>query len=281
MMSTVTPTSARDGEAIHPGGIPADTGPTYRFLRVESAAGIVRLTLSQPPVNVLTLDMLEELAHALAAVSSERSIKLLVLRGEGRAFCAGVDVADHTAERVEGMLTLFHGVILRLLAMECPTLVVVHGATLGGGCELMLACDLAVAREDAKIGQPEIRLGVFPPVAAALLPARIGRQRAMDLVLTGRTLDAWQAHAAGLVSEVLPVEDFDGAVTRYVDRLGELSGPVLRVAKRALRAGQELPPRDAIARAEALYLNDLLRLEDAEEGLRAFLEKRAPVWKEA
>jgi cyclohexa-1,5-dienecarbonyl-CoA hydratase len=253
----------------------------YRLLHLERTGGVLRLTLERPPLNVLNLAMLEELEHALAAVSNERSIKLLVLAGHGRAFCAGVDVADHTADRVERTLKLFHGVIRRLLALECPTLAVVHGATLGGGCELMLGCDLVLARDDAKIGQPEIQLGVFPPVAAALLPALVGRQRALDLVLTGRTLDAAQAHAFGLVNEVVAAEGFDGAVERFVQRLAGLSGPVLRVAKRALVEALPLPPAEAIGHAESLYLNELMRLDDAEEGLRAFLAKRAPVWKEA
>jgi cyclohexa-1,5-dienecarbonyl-CoA hydratase len=256
-------------------------GADYRFLHLERTAGVVRLTLDRPPVNVLNLDMLEELEHALASISNERSSKLLILAGRGRAFCAGADVADHQAERVGRMLELFHGVVRRLLAMECPTLAVVHGATLGGGCELMLGCDVVLARADAKIGQPEIQLGVFPPVAAALLPALVGRQRALELVLTGRTLDAAQAQAWGLVNEIFAVESFDTDVERYVERLAGLSGPVLRVAKRAVVEGISRAPVDAIAHAERLYLNELMRLEDTEEGLRAFLDKRAPVWKEA
>jgi cyclohexa-1,5-dienecarbonyl-CoA hydratase len=253
----------------------------YRFLRMEHNAGVVRLTLDRPPLNVLNVAMLEELEHALAAASNERSTKLLWLAGHGRAFCAGVDVADHAADRVERTLKLFHGVVRRLLALECPTLAVVHGPTLGGGCELMLACDLVLARDDAKIGQPEIQLGVFPPVAAALLPALIGRQRALDLVLTGRTLNAAHAYAFGLVSEVYDEEGFEAAVERYVRRLAGQSGPVLRLAKRALLEGLDRPPSETIAHVESLYLNDLMRLEDAEEGLQAFLAKRAPVWKEA
>jgi cyclohexa-1,5-dienecarbonyl-CoA hydratase len=255
-------------------------GAEYRFLHLERTAGIVRLTLDRPPVNVLNLDLLAELEHALTRVSNERSSKILVLAGRGRAFCAGADVADHTADRVERMLELFHGVVRRLLALECPTLAVVHGATLGGGCELMLGCDVVLARADSMIGQPEIRLGVFPPVAAALLPDLVGRQRALELVLTGRTLDAAQAEAWGLVNAVYAAESFDTEVQRYVERLAALSGPVLRVAKRAVAGGVGRAPAEAIAHAERLYLQELMRLDDAAEGLQAFLEKRAPVWKE-
>jgi cyclohexa-1,5-dienecarbonyl-CoA hydratase len=253
----------------------------YRALRLQRRAGIVTLTLARPPLNVLDLATLAELDHALAALSDERPLKALLLVGAADAFCAGVDVTDHLADQVASTLGLFHRVVNRLLAMECPTVAAVHGATLGGGCELMLACDLAVAREDARIGQPEIQLGVFPPVAAALLPSLVGRQRAMDLVLTGRTLGAVEAREMGLVSAVVPAAEWETGVARFVGRLERLSGPVLRLAKRAVvespaRGG----PAEAIAAAEELYLAELMRLEDAEEGLRSFIEKRRPVWKE-
>jgi cyclohexa-1,5-dienecarbonyl-CoA hydratase len=250
-------------------------------VRVERRGAVAHLVLDRPPLNVLDLAMLEELDEALAGISNERSIKCVVVRGAGRAFCAGVDVADHTEDRVERMLELFHGVVLRMVTLPCPVVVAVHGAALGGGCELMLAGDVVLAGADARIGQPEIRLGAFPPFAAAVLPRIVGRQRALDLILSGRTLSAADAQAIGLVSRVFDPQDLEREVDAYATLLAAQSGPVLRLAKRAVLEGEDLPLAGAVERAERLYLDELVRLEDSREGLAAFLEKRVPAWKEA
>ncbi len=252
-----------------------------RFLRLDVADGVARVTLDRPPLNVLDIPMLQELDVVLAALGENDDLKLLVLTGEGRAFCAGVDVADHTAERVEFMLETFHGVIRRLLGFEFPVLAAVNGAALGGGCELLLACDMALAASDAKLGQPEIRLGVFPPVAAAILPRLVGLQHAMDLILTGRVLSAAEARDIGLVSQVADPDEFGRLVDERVAMLSALSRPVLRLTKRAVLDGLELPLRDALAAAERRYLGELMGFDDPHEGLAAFMEKREPVWRDA
>ena len=255
---------------------------TGEHLRLERGAdGVARLTLDRPPLNVLHIPMLRELDAALGEIAEDREAKLLLITGDGRAFCAGVDVADHTAERVEFMLETFHGALRRLLGLELPVVAAVNGAALGGGCELVLACDLVIASASAKLGQPEIRLGVFPPVAAALLPRLIGRQRALDLILTGRVIGAEEARDIGLVGRVAPADGFAEAVEEYVGGLAALSRPVLRLTKRVTLEGMELPAAQALERAEAAYLNELMRLEDPHEGLAAFMEKREPVWKDA
>ena len=250
-------------------------------VRVVRDGALVRLGLDRPPLNALTIAMLGELQEALAELAGDDSVKLVTLSGNGKAFCAGVDVADHADDRVALMLELFHGCLLRLYELPCPTVAVVHGAALGGGCELLLACDMVLAHERATIGQPEIRLRVFPPFAAAVLPRLVGRQRAMELVLAGRSLSANEAQAVGLVTRAFSSDGFDAGVQDYLAQLTRLSGPVQRLAKRAMVEGAELSPRDAVAHAEALYANDLMRLHDAHEGLAAFMEKRAPVWREA
>jgi cyclohexa-1,5-dienecarbonyl-CoA hydratase len=250
-------------------------------VRLERHGAVSHLVLDRPPLNVLDLRMLAELDDVLAAISNDRTTKCLVLRGAGKAFCAGVDVADHTEDRVERMLELFHGAVRRLMALPFPVVAAVNGAALGGGCELLLACDVVLARDDARIGQPEIRLGVFPPVAAAVLPRLIGRQRALDLILTGRTLRAGEARELGLVTRVLAAESFEREVEEYAARLASHSGPVLRLAKRAVLEGAGLPVGDAVEHAERLYLRELVPLADAREGLRAFMEKRDPEWREA
>lgn len=255
---------------------------SYRFLRLErSGDGIARLLLNRPPLNVLHIPMLEEMADAFDVLGADTTLKALQIAGADRAFCAGVDVGDHAEDRVEIMLTLFHRVIVRLMAVKIPVVAAVHGAALGGGCELMMACDLAVARSDARIGQPEIQLAVFPPVAAALLPRLIGCQQAMELILTGRVLSAAEARERGLVSEVWSTECWDERVREYMARFAALSGPVLRLTKRAVVDGLELGSNEAMRNAESVYLNELMRLRDPHEGLAAFIDKRRPVWQEA
>lgn len=254
---------------------------TGRFLRLERSAGVVRLVLDRPPLNVLHVPMLEELREALGEVEADGGAKVLVLAGAGRAFCAGVDVADHLEDRVATTLGLFHGSIRRLLALEIPVLAAVHGAALGGGFELLLACDVVLAAEGARLGQPEVRLGALPPVGAALLPRLVGRQRALDLILTGRVMEAEEARAWGLVSRLFPEDRLETAVAEYARGLASLSRPVLALAKRAVGEGLERDVDGALEHAEALYLEELIRLEDAREGLAAFLEKREPAWRHA
>jgi cyclohexa-1,5-dienecarbonyl-CoA hydratase len=253
---------------------------SYEFLQLERANGVARLTLNRPPLNVLHIPMMHELRTALDEVAADDAAKVLVITGAGRAFCAGVDVADHTADRVHEMLGVFHDAIRQVMDLEIPVVAAVNGAALGGGWELAMACDMVVAREDAKIGQPEIQLAVFPPVAAVLMPRLIGWQRAAELVLTGRTITAVEGEQLGLVNRTLPAEDFAQGVDEFVAQLTALSGPVLRVTKRAMKEGLELGLQAALERAEALYLDDLMRLEDPHEGLAAFMEKRKPVWKD-
>jgi cyclohexa-1,5-dienecarbonyl-CoA hydratase len=252
-----------------------------RFVRVERSGSLARLILDRPPLNVLNLEMLADLEDALATLSNERSLKCVLLTGAGRAFCAGVDVADHTEDRVRPMLERFHAAVRRMMALPCPVVAVVNGAALGGGCELLMACDVVLARDDARIGQPEIRLGAFPPVAAAVLPRLIGRQRTLDLILTGRTMTAEEAEEIGLVTRVFAMETFEAEVEAYAALLASRSGPVLRLAKRAVAETADLPVQEAIGCAERIYLEELMRLDDAHEGVLAFMQKRDPVWKEA
>ena len=249
-------------------------------VKYSREGGIGRLVLDRPPVNVLDLAMLETLQAALARAAADRRLKVLAVTGVGRAFSAGVDIADHTADRVGRMLELFHGAVRQLMAIEAPVVAVVHGAALGGGCELALACDMVLARDDLKLGQPEIQLAVFPPAAAALLPRLVGRQVALDLILTGRTIHADEALRMGLVSRIYPADEFETGTAAVLAGLAARSGPALRLAKRAVTEGLDLPFAPALARAEGIYLGELMQLPDAHEGLAAFMEKRPPVWKE-
>lgn len=256
------------------------SAPAAAAVRYSRAGGIGRLVIDRPPVNVLDIATLDALHAALAEAASDPGLKVLALSGAGRAFCAGVDVADHTADRVERMLHLFHGAVRVLMAFEAPVVALVHGAALGGGCELALACDFVLASDDLRMGQPEIQLAVFPPVAVALLNRLIGRQNALDLVLTGRTLRAEEAQRMGLVSRVFAAAGFASACEAVLTSLAAQSGPAMRLAKRAVRGSAGLPFVPALERAEELYLNELMQLGDAREGIAAFIQKRRPVWQD-
>ncbi len=258
----------------------AGSAATVAGLRVERNGAVARLLLDRPPLNVLDIPLLEALDAALRSADSDPAVKVIVLSGAGRAFCAGVDVADHAPERVERMLAAFHSVIERMLSVRPPLVAAVNGAALGGGCELLFASDIVLASDDAKLGQPEVRLGVFPPAALALLPRLIGRQRALDVVLTGRAIRAEEAVRLGFVTRAIPADDFDSEVAACASQLASLSGPVLRLAKRTLLEAMDLPLASALAHTDAVYADELMRLPDAREGLAAFDEKRPPVWKE-
>jgi cyclohexa-1,5-dienecarbonyl-CoA hydratase len=207
-------------------------------------------------------------------------VKALVLAAEGRAFCAGVAVEDHLDERAKRMLGAFHAVFRVLESLDCATVAVVQGAALGGGAELATSCDLVLATEGATFGQPEIALGVFPPVAALRYPARIGVARTLQLLMSGRVLTAREAERIGLVDQVVPPADLPGAVDAALARLVDKSAAVLRLTKRAVRLGRDGDFDAALARIEALYLDELMATEDAREGLRAFLARRVPVWQD-
>lgn len=255
------------------------TGP-YRFIQLSASYDAARITLDRPPLNILTTDMLAELNGALEAVAASPSLKVLVLAGAGKAFSAGVAVEDHVGERLKPMLEAFHDVFRRLRRLECVTLAAVRGAALGGGAELATFCDVVLAAEDATLGQPEIKLGVFPPVAAIHYPRRVGLARALGLLLFGEVVGAAEAFRIGLVDRVVPAAALEEAVAAQVERLRALSAPVLRLTKRATVESVNLDFEQALAALEDLYRYQLMTTEDAAEGLRAFMEKRKPVWKD-
>lgn len=249
-------------------------GPAVRVRREEGAWW---LTLNRPPHNVLTIAGMRELTGALREALADPAARAVVLTSEGRSFCAGVDVAEHTADRVAEMLEAFH-ILCRVLAEgDVPTVAGVQGAALGGGCELVALCDVVVAADGATFGQPEVRVGVFPPVAAAAFLGLLGKQGMVPL-LTGEILDAHQAQRLGLVTEVVPADALEGAVRRRVEQLTAHSGAVLRLAKRAASASFRRWFVQALQEAERIYAEELMQTVDAHEGLQAFLEKRKPVW---
>ncbi|MBI3360626.1 MAG: enoyl-CoA hydratase/isomerase family protein [Chloroflexi bacterium] len=247
-----------------------------QFARWRSSEGVGYLTLNRPPLNILNIAMLRELLSALDAAVQDESLGALVVRAEGRMFSAGVDVADHTAGKVGEMIPLFDRVCAALAGFPAPTLAVVQGHALGGGCELALCCDLVVA-EGANFGQPEIKLATIAPIAALRLPMLIGYRRAAEMLFTGEAVGAVEAARIGLINRAVPAGDLDQAVEQMVNKLRGLSAAALRVCKRAARLGAD--GQAALPAMEKLYLEDLMSTEDAHEGVASFVEKRAPVWK--
>jgi len=246
-------------------------------LRVTRDGGVVRLTLSRPPHNVLDRDLNRAIAAAVHQHSRDPGVAAIVLDGAGaKGFSAGVEVADHVPEKIAGMLEDFHAAVRGLWRAECPTFAAIHGFALGGGLELAISCDMVVAEAGAKLGFPEIRLGAYPPVAATLLPGRIGWAAACELMLGGEELSAERALALGLLNRVAPAGGLEATLDALLRPILALSPAVVREAKLALREGATPAPGTALARIEERYLDSLMQLDDAREGITAFLEKRAP-----
>jgi cyclohexa-1,5-dienecarbonyl-CoA hydratase len=250
----------------------------YRFLGLVDEGSVARLTLARPPLNVLTIEMMEELGDALAWAAGQPLLKVLVLAGEGEAFSSGVDIEEHRGEGAKPMLEAFHGIFRALRGLDCVTVAAVQGPALGGGAELAAFCDLVVASEAATFGQPEIGVGLFPPIAIAHYPRRVGPHRALQLVLSGQVIGAAEALRIGLVDRVVAPTRLAETVQAEVERFASQSSAILRLTKRALRATLGLPFDEALAELEAVYQYELMVTEDAREGLRAFAEKRKPVW---
>jgi cyclohexa-1,5-dienecarbonyl-CoA hydratase len=244
--------------------------------------GVARIALNRPPLNVLNIAMMREINAVLEELLQDSTVKVLVFETvEGsKAFSAGVDIAEHTADLVQEMIEVFHRIFRLLDELEIPTVAVVDGAALGGGCELALFCDMVLASERASFGQPEIQVGVFPPIAVIAMPELIGPKKAMEMVLIGDRIRADEALRIGLVNKVAPVDDFGEAAVEFVGKLANLSASILRLTKRAVRLGGRKPFADGLEAVEALYLGPMMATEDANEGLAAFIEKRAPVWKD-
>jgi cyclohexa-1,5-dienecarbonyl-CoA hydratase len=247
---------------------------------LEKRAETAYLTLDRPPLNVLDLAAVRQLHEALQATGADGTVSLLVIRGAGeRAFSAGVDVNDHTPDKVPEMLEAVHGAIRSLLSLPQITIAQVRGACLGGGCEIASSCDFILAAEDSYFATPEIQVGCYPPVALARFPSQIGYHRAADLILTGRRLSAQEAVAIGLINRAVPAGDLERAVEELLAELNGKSRAVLRLALKGLRELSLQGLSQRLARSEEIYLKELLKTEDVEEGARAFLEKRKPSWR--
>ena len=249
----------------------------FQFLKVDSQGGIATITLSRPPLNVLTIPMMEELVKAVKWATGEPG-GLILVNAEGKAFSAGVDVADHTEDKVDQMIEVFDRIFLAMAGTDKVIVAAVNGAALGGGCELALFCDLVVASEKAKFGQPEIAVGVFPPIACYVLPRLTSWPLALELLISGDVITAARAEQLGMVNRVVPADSFEAGVSEFMQKFAVQSPVVLALTKKAARTGLGKDFPAGIRAIDEIYLKELMETGDAVEGLKAFMEKRKPVW---
>jgi cyclohexa-1,5-dienecarbonyl-CoA hydratase len=253
--------------------------PHYSRLMVALQAPVTRIILANPPVNVIDLKMMEELLAVFTTVEQRPDIVAVVFGGSDNSFSAGVDVGAHRPEQVRDMLSKFHSVIRAVLQTKKVTIAVVRGTCLGGGAELAAVCDMVFTTDTATWGFPEISLGCFPPVACSLLSAVVGQKHAAELILTGRQISGEDAMRIGLANDALPEDELAEIVDETCERLGQLSPAALKITKSALYTWNAAHADKGLERAEKMYFDDLMKTEDAVEGVNAFLEKRKPVWK--
>jgi cyclohexa-1,5-dienecarbonyl-CoA hydratase len=251
--------------------------PAMAKITFTNDANAYRITLADPPLNILDIAMLEQLRDAIASVNPDRHALIIDAEGD-KAFSAGASVQDHLGDRVATMLSNFHDCFRMLAKLDVVTIALVRGAALGGGCEFAFACDFVLASDRAKFGQPEINLGVFPPVAAYQLSRQTAPRKGLELLLTGDTIEAATAERLGLINAIFPIGEFDARADEWLQRLYKQSASSLRFAKRAFRLAQSADFDNRLAAVERLYLDELMSTNDANEGLIAFTEKRKPVW---
>jgi cyclohexa-1,5-dienecarbonyl-CoA hydratase len=238
------------------------------------------LTINRQPMNILDIATMKEMNDAITSLNDNKNIKVLIITSSGeKAFSAGVDVSEHTEEKVEEMLRVFHDIFRNLSKLDQVTVAAAKGYTLGGGCEVALFCDMIFAADNLKIGQPEIKLSAIPPIALLIMPRLIGLKKASELLYTGKIIDAEEAERIGLVNKIVPLDAFDEELTSFIQPITELSLIGLKFSKKGMQLGLETSFPEGLEKIEKMYLEDLMASEDAHEGLKAFMEKRKPVWK--
>jgi cyclohexa-1,5-dienecarbonyl-CoA hydratase len=253
---------------------------TYQHIRFRFEDRVGRVTFARPPLNVFNIEMMREITAALGECAKRDTVAIVFDADKScRSFSAGVAVEEHVQETIFQMLDAFHSIFRSMEQIAKPTIAIVDGAALGGGCELVAAADIVIASDRARFGQPEIKLGVFPPVAAVLLPLVIGEKRARELILTGEIIDAVEAGRLGLCNHVVPSAQLEAKLLEVLAKLRELSGTSLSYVKQSLDLGRGRSIDAALKEQENVYLHELMKTEDANEGVKAFMEKRKPAWR--
>ena len=256
-----------------------DVAQELKYIKFDASTFVARITLNHPPYNVLTVPLMSELAGAIESLDNRNHVKCILLDSSQKTFSAGISLEDSRPERIFQTLDAFNRVFQAIGEISKPLIVVVNGPAIGAGSELVAFGDMIIATGNARFAQPEVRMGVFPPFAAIMLPALIGWKKAYELLLTGQPLTADEAYALGFVNRVVPEAELTKTVNDILARIGEFSGPVLEMTKRVISSCMGMPLAQAMKRSQDIYLNQLYSLEDVQEGLRAVVEKRKPVWK--
>lgn len=253
----------------------------YKDIQFEITDRVARVTFARPPLNVFTISMIKEITDAINGLLDAPDVCAIVFAAQPstHTFSAGVSVEEHRVETVYQMLEGFHGIFRALNTASKPVVAVVAGAALGGGCELVAFADIVIATRSARFGQPEIKLGVFPPVAAVILPRVIGEKKAREMILTGELMTGEAAHAAGLVNHLVADNEIEEKTEEVLGQLRQMSASSLEIARRAMTQAWGLTFDDALKRTEDTYLNKLMTLKDPQEGVEAFIAKRLPRWK--
>ena len=251
----------------------------FQYVKFRIDSGVARMTLNRPEHNLLNEAMLRELADGIVHAGEQSDVKLIVLDSACKVFCGGIDIGEYTSQRVFQMLDAFHAVFSAMLDVGKPVVCVVNGPAIGGGAELAAFGDLIIATPKARFAQPEISIGIFPPLASTILPYLVGPKVALELVLTGEPVSAERALELGMVNRLVPESQLEQTVADLVNRINSHSGPVLMMAKKAILGGMGLSLRDGLKQSMSIFLNELYRLDDSQEGLRAIIEKRKPNWK--
>ena len=253
----------------------------FQNIKFQIENRVARITFARPPLNVLNIAMMREIGAALNDCADRRDLVAIVFDAApgSRAFSAGVAIEEHVADTVFKMLDSFHSIFRMLNQIAKPVVAIVDGPARGGGCELVAACDIVICSKRARFGQPEIKLGVFPPVAAIILPRIIGEKKAREMVLLGEIVEADEALRLGLVNHVVPSSEINQQAEAVLTKLRELSSTSLQFTRNALDLGSNGDFESALTEAENLYLNELMKTEDASEGVRSFMEKRKPEWR--
>ncbi len=252
---------------------------TYQFLRLEIQPPVATIFFDRRPDNLLNIDMMEEVNNALLMIRRSRSIGVLVLRGADRVFSKGIDLSEHTRERIQRLLQVYARIFETIRLMDVIAVAAVEGEALGGGFELCLGCNLIVASEDATFALPEIERGVIPPIACIVLPRVVPRRRAMEWILTGNRIDVQQLYHDGLLNRIFPSGRFEEGLEAFLGELTAKSAPILQLAKRAQYEAYYSTYEEALYKVQNLYLRDLVELEDVQEGVRAYLEGRDAEWR--
>ncbi len=251
----------------------------YDHIEVGFENGLGTITLNRPPVNIMNIAMMEEINAVLDSWQGKKDLKSVLFNAKGKCFSAGVDVGEHMGDLAPKMIEVFHGMFRRMENLGVLTVAAVYGSCLGGGCELAVFCDLVVASESAKFGQPEIQVGVFPPIAAQIMPRIIGRKAAVELILSGKIISAEEALRIGLINKVVKEEELAEETNTFIKPYLNLSSEVLRLTKKAMMLGLRDDLEPSLQLIEDIYLTRLMKTHDAQEGLKAFLDKRKPEWK--